>query len=397
MESGIALLALLVAGYALVAARLNRLSIGPALFFVVVGALVARVPGVTAVPGSLAGAPLAIIEITLALILFVDASTIDWRRLREEAGLVIRLLGIGLLLSIALGTLLAGALFPEMPAGVILLLGAALAPTDAALGQPVVTNRVVPVRIRRLLNAESGLNDGTATPFVLLAVSLIASEFGATGDWLGAAVSEAVIGLLTGCVVGGAGGWLLVRAERSGWTSRTSRQLAVVALAVGAYAASVALGGNGFIAAFVGGLAFGAASHRAEEGAEVFAEATGSLLSIVVWVLAGAVFVGPVLDMGLDARVILYAILSRQCSMLSVAISLVGARLRPERCLRRLVQPHGLAHRVRIYAEARGRVYDRHRRGRHRLDHPVRRSTACWPDRSLRGTAGASRLHWRAC
>ena len=334
MELGIALLALLVAGYALVAARLNRLSIGPALFFVVVGALVARILGASTFPGPLAGSPLAIVEITLALILFTDASTIEWHRLQDEAVLVIRLLGIGLLLSIALGTLLAGVLFAEMPAGVFLLLGAALAPTDAALGQPVVTNRVVPVRIRRLLNAESGLNDGIATPFVLLALSLIASEFGGASDWLGGAVREVVVGLLAGGAVGGAGGWLLVKAERSGWTSRTSRQLAVVALAVGAYAVSVALGGNGFIAAFVGGLAFGAASHRAEEGAEVFAEATGSLLSIVVWLLAGAVFAGPVLDMGLDPRLILYAILSLTVvRMLPVAISLIGARLRPETVL----------------------------------------------------------------
>ena len=134
METAIALLALLVAGYALAAARLNRLSVGPALFFVVAGALVARTLGASAFPDPLAGATLAIVEVTLALILFTDASTIESRRLRQEAGLVIRLLAIGLLLSIALGTLLAGALFPEMPAGVILLLGAALAPTDAALG-----------------------------------------------------------------------------------------------------------------------------------------------------------------------------------------------------------------------------------------------------------------------
>ncbi len=334
MEVGIALLALVVAGYALVAARLNRLSVGPAFFFVAVGAVVGLTLGASHLPDPAEGPPLTLVEITLALILFTDASTIEWRRLQEEAGLVVRLLAVGLLLSITLGTLLAGVLLPELPIGVMLLLGAALAPTDAALGQPVVTNRVVPVRIRRLLNAESGLNDGIATPFVVLALSLIASEFSGTSDWLGTAVREGVVGLLVGCVVGGAGGWLLVRAEHSGWTSRLSRQLAVVALAVGAYATSVALGGNGFVAAFVGGLAFGAASNQAEEGAEVFAEATGSLLSIVVWVLAGAAFAGPVLAMGVDPRLIFYAILSLTVvRMLPVAISLIGSGLRPETVL----------------------------------------------------------------
>jgi NhaP-type Na+/H+ or K+/H+ antiporter len=334
MESGIALLALLVAGYALAAARLNRLSIGPALFFFVAGAVVGIATGPATLPDPADGPGGTPVEVTLALILFTDASTIDWRRLRAEAGLVVRLLAVGLLLSIAIGTLLAGLLFPELPFGVLLLLGAALAPTDAALGQPVITNRAVPVRIRSLLNAESGLNDGIATPFVVLALSLIASEFGGTGDWLGAAVTEGVIGLLAGAVVGGAGGWLLVVAERSGWTSSLSRQLAVIALAFGAYATSVAFGGNGFIGAFVAGLAFGVGSRRAEEGAEVFTEATGSLLSIVVWLLAGAVFAGPVLDLGIDPRVILYAVLSLTVvRMVPVAIALIGSRLRPETVL----------------------------------------------------------------
>jgi NhaP-type Na+/H+ or K+/H+ antiporter len=327
-----AVLALLVVVYALTAARLNRLSVGPALFFVVTGML-ASIGWTGSLPTVDAEVVLRLVELTLALILFTDASTIDLVGLRREADLAVRLLSVGLLLSIGLGTLLAAFVFPELPIGVLLLVGAALAPTDAALGQPVVTNTVVPVRMRRLLNAESGLNDGIATPFVLLGIAIIASEGGGPGDWLAEALREALVGTLTGVALGIAGGLLLVRAERSRWASRSSRQLAVLALALAAYFTSIALGGNGFIAAFVGGLAFGAASRHAEEGAELFTEVAGSTLSIVVWIVAGSAFVIFLGDTT-DLRPLLYAILSLTVvRMLPVAIALIGTHLRRDTIL----------------------------------------------------------------
>ncbi|HSS37050.1 MAG TPA: cation:proton antiporter [Patescibacteria group bacterium] len=327
-----AILALVVVAYALAAARLNRLSVGPALFFVVTG-MVAAIGWTGSLPTIDAEVVLRLVELTLALILFTDASTIDLVGLRREADLAVRLLSVGLLLSIALGTLLAGFVFPELPIGVLLLVGAALAPTDAALGQPVVTNALVPVRIRRLLNAESGLNDGIATPFVLLGIAIIGSEGGGPGDWLAEAVREALVGTLTGVVLGVAGGLLLVRAERSGWASRSSRQLAVLALALAAYFGSIALGGNGFIAAFVGGLAFGAASRHAEERAELFTDVAGSTLSIVVWIVAGGAFVSFLSDTT-DLRPLLYAVLSLTVvRMVPVAIALIGTHLRRDTVL----------------------------------------------------------------
>jgi NhaP-type Na+/H+ or K+/H+ antiporter len=322
-----ALLAAVVAGYALAAGRLNRASVGPALFFVLVGIAIEVLR-----PGSLAGvddqAALLLAEATLALVLFTDASTIDLPGLRREVGLVARLLAVGTLLSIALGTLLAGVLFPELPIGVLLLIGSALAPTDAALGQPVVTDRRLPVRIRQLINAESGLNDGLATPFVVLAIALIGSEGSGHEAWLATALREAVVGTAVGVAVGLLGAVLLIRAERTGWSSQTSRQLAVLALAFTAYLGSLALDGNGFIAAFVGGLAFGVASSHREEGAELFSEAAGSLLSIAVWVIAGAAFVR-FIAATTDPRPIVYAVLSLTVvRMVPVAIALLGSGLR---------------------------------------------------------------------
>ncbi len=282
-ETGIALFVLLLAGYALIANRLDQSSIGPAVFFVLLGLLLGpdvlgllRIDVESSTIRDLA-------ELTLALVLFTDASTVGLAGLRRDAGLVGRLLGIGLPLAIAAGGLVAWLVYPELPVATALLIGAILAPTDAALGLPVVANLAVPVRIRRVLNVESGLNDGIATPFVVLFISLAAATNDTEGVHLVAALEEIAIAIVAGAVVGAVGGLLLVAADRRQLTSELSRQIAVFALALGAYFVSLSLGGNGFIAAFVAGLAFGGATRRGEEHAEEFSEAAGILLSIGVW------------------------------------------------------------------------------------------------------------------
>jgi NhaP-type Na+/H+ or K+/H+ antiporter len=218
-------------------------------------------------------------------------------------------------------------LFPELPLATVLLIGAILAPTDAALGLPVITNPAVPIRIRRILNVESGLNDGIATPFVLLFIALATAVGSSEGGHLSEAVVEIVIAIAIGIAIGGIGGTLLMAADRRWLTSELSRQIAVFALAVGSYLASVALGGNGFIAAFVAGLAFGHMTLRSEAPAELFSEVAGILLSIAVWVVFGATFVASLVRDLDDLRPILYAVLSLTViRMVPVALSLVGSR-----------------------------------------------------------------------
>ncbi len=327
MVTDLATLALLVAGYALVAGRLNRVSVGPALAFVVMGILVSD-----DVLGHISLEPQAepfklIAEATLTLVLFADASTIRARALERDAGPVARLLVVGLLLTIVLGTAGALLLFPGISLGVALLIGAALAPTDAALGQPVVTNRAVPARIRRVLNIESGLNDGIATPFVILALALATAEGSGLSGWLAEALKEMVLGVAVGVGLGLLGGTLLRVADRDRWPSGLSRQLFVLALAAACYLLAVSVGGNGFIAAFTGGLAFGRGSQQREEGAVRFTEMQGSLLAIGVWVAFGLTLGGKLLSQLWDPAAIVYAVLSLTIiRMVPVAIALTGAR-----------------------------------------------------------------------
>ena len=245
------------------------------------------------------------------------------------AGLTARLLGIGLPLSILGGTLVAVLLWPSLPLALAGLIAASLAPTDAALSAAVIGDERLPLRVRRVLNVESGLNDGIATPVVTLCIASAATFLGITGhefaDGFGA-VGELAVGIGVGVACGFGGGVVLRTAETRRWMQHGSRRLATLALALAAYLIAAEVGGNPFVAAFVGGVAFGAGARGdALESAE-FTELTGSLLSLVLWFVFGAGFILPAFE-GLDVRTLVYAIASLTVvRMVPVAIALAGAK-----------------------------------------------------------------------
>ncbi len=285
-------------------------------------------------------------EMTLAMLLFADASSLNLKRIEQDIVMPGRLLSIGFLLTLLFGAVVAYVLFPSDGWGIALLIAAILAPSDAALGLAVYTDALVPIRIRRALNVESGLNDGLATPFVTLFLALAVAEEGVSQQgWLTSALMQIVIAVLVGVAAGFIGGRFLLMAKQRGWTRDAPLQFAVLALAFVAYIWSSALGGNGFIAAFVGGLVFGAATRGQLEQAAEYTEATGTLLSVLVWTIFGALLVGPALESIGDWRVMLYAVLSLTViRMLPVAIAMTGMRLRMDtRLVMGWFGPRGLA------------------------------------------------------
>jgi len=321
----LAIVAALVFGWGTLSARLERFDVTAPITFVLAGLLLTHGP--LAVLGFTPSDELikTLAEFTLALVLFSDASRVGLHELRADSGLYLRLLGVALPLTIALGTVLAFALIGTS-IWLALLVGAALAPTDAALGAGMMANPLVPARIRRLINVESGLNDGIATPFVSVAIAGVAGGHG-TGHGPAAAVAELALGVLVGVAVGGAGGLLVSAARRRGWAAEGFGGAAVLGLAVCAYASSVAIHGNGFIAAFVAGLAFGTAGGRRGEPLVPFVEETGALVSLLVWLAFGAVELVPAVE-SLTWQMVLYAILSLTVvRMVPVLAALTGARL----------------------------------------------------------------------
>jgi NhaP-type Na+/H+ or K+/H+ antiporter len=345
METGLAIFFGLIALYAVFALWLGRLSVTMPMIFVAIGALSgAQVLGLMDFSAE-AKFVETLTEITLALLLFADASTLDFRGVRDDAGLPGRLLLIAMPLVIALGGLASFALFPEEGIGFALLLGAILAPTDAALGLPIFNNPRVPVRIRRALNVESGLNDGIATPFVALFAALaVAEETQEPGRWLASALTEIGVAVGVGVAVGLLGGWLFAAAVKGRWTSKNTEQIGNLALALCAYFGSAALGGNGFIAAFVGGLLFGHATRDHLHEATEYTETSGTLLSLFVWTVFGANLVVPLFQV-FNPLALLYALLSLTLiRMLPVTIALIGTRMRRDTLLMMgWLGPRGLA------------------------------------------------------
>ena len=235
-------------------------------------------------------------ELTLALLLFADASAVRLAAARRDLGLTSRLLGIGLPLSMAAGTLVAVVLFPGLPLALAGLIAASLAPTDAALSASVIADERLPARVRRVLNVESGLNDGIATPVVTFCIAASATALGmAEGELAGGfgALGDLVVGVAVGTAVALAGGRLLVVAHARGWLQDGSRRLATLSLALLAFLLASEAGGNGFVAAFVGGLVFGAAARADAEKSIELTEQGASLLSLVLWFVFGAAFVDP--------------------------------------------------------------------------------------------------------
>lgn len=312
--------------WGLISNRLERADVTAPIAFVVVGLALAGLGLVDGPSGPEAVTPL--VELTLVWVLFSDAARLPVQELRRDAGRYLRLLVIGLPLTIALGWGLAALFFPGLGIWLALFVGAALAPTDAALGVPVVSNPVIPSRIRQLITVESGLNDGIATPVVMLAIAGAAAAEGLEhAESAGHAAVELLIGAVVGVAVGGLGGLALRTARRHETAAESFAGIAVLALALAAYASALALQGNGFVAAFCGGLTFGACAGRRALAELEFIEQMGTLLASLVWMAFGAVAVPIMLDR-FDGMSIVYAVLSLTVvRMLPVALVSLGAGL----------------------------------------------------------------------
>ena len=298
--------------YSVVAPRVERTLISGPILFVAFGLIMG--------PGVLNLLPLktdvevlsTLAELTLALVLLTDAAGADLTVLSRTKELPIRLLAIGLPLTIGLGFLAGWAIYPGLPLLEVALLAAILAPTDAALGKAVVTNDAVPSSMRQGLNVESGLNDGICVPVVILFLTLISGEdHNNTPVATGLALfAQAVgIGLAVGTVFSTLAVWLLHFSKHHHWMSPVWSKVHLLALAFTCFGTAQALGGSGFIACFVAGLIFGHLYRPHHSALLDAAEGIGDAFALLTWVLFGAIAVDAIFA-GFSWQAFLYAILS---------------------------------------------------------------------------------------
>jgi sodium/hydrogen antiporter len=325
----LAVLAAVVFAFGLVSRRLEGTVLTAPIVFVVAGAILGPA-GLSMVTFELDGHTVLLLgEIALALVLFADAASTNLWSLRQNEGLPMRLLSIGMPLTIVLGTVAALLLLTDLSFWESAIVGTVLAPTDAALGQAVVSNPRVPVRVRQALNVEAGLNDGLSVPFLALFLTLAVAveELQPASYWIRFALEQIGLGVLVGIGVGLVGGWLVSLAARKRWMAEPFQRLALLALALIAWALADQIGGNGFIAAFVGGLAVAPTVERVGGHLIRFTEAEGQLLNLSVFFIFGVLVIDAIQP--LNWEVALYAVLSLTLiRMLPVALSLIGTHLR---------------------------------------------------------------------
>jgi sodium/hydrogen antiporter len=327
-ENG-AILAVFLVIYSAIAGRIERSLISGPIVFTAVGFILGA-SGLGILRIRIDGEGLRLLaELTLAMVLFTDAANADFSIVKRNLGLPGRLLALGLPMTIALGFVVAAVVFPRLEILEMALLAAILAPTDAALGKPVVINPAVPAAMREALNLESGLNDGICVPIVVILLGLavgIQIEGGAVGHVVWVVVEEIGIGVVIGLALS----WLTMRmlrfAERRGWISKNWVEIPIVALAAACFAAAQAAGGSGFIACFVGGLLLsGLGEHHKGEllrGAEHMGEA----LALLTWVVFGGIVVARMIDR-VTWPALLYALLSLTViRMVPVFLCLIGTR-----------------------------------------------------------------------
>jgi sodium/hydrogen antiporter len=313
--------------FALLSGKAAQSPITAPIFFTAAGMVLSPVWMHVAAAGVTANVFLRLAELGLVLLLFTDASRTDLTVLRRIETLPGRLLSAGLLLTIVLGAIAARLALPELSIWEAGILAAILAPTDAGLGQIVVTSLRVPMRVRQALNVEAGLNDGLSVPFLLFFMALAAAKIeGGSASLLQFIGQQLGLGVLVGIAVGLIGGWLLRTSSRRGWLAESFQQIAVVALPLLCLVLAETVEASMFIAAFVAGLAIQIPFKEAGKHSVEFAEEWGQILNLAVFFMFGMLVARDWAQFTPASWV--YAILSLTVvRMLPVAIALLGTRL----------------------------------------------------------------------
>lgn len=289
--------------YGLQSRRLQRRNISSPMMMVLTGAVLALPLGVwhdapMAPVGNRIHLATGFAEMTLAIVLFLDAAVFDYRKEQAAIRLAYRLLLIGLPLTIGVTWAFLVGFAPEIGALPALILALIVSPTDAALGQPVLENKHVPAPVRQGINIESGLNDGLVLPVFTAAVFLEANQVGSGANgWLHDAILEistgAGIGILCGFFLGQVVNHAVIH---NTIVTRFERPLGVLA-ALFIYFLSEQFGGNGFVAAFAGGLSLNISSDKVRDTIESFGQSESELLSMLTFFIFGLLVIPAVYDL----------------------------------------------------------------------------------------------------
>lgn len=349
MSIELLLLAILAATiiYLLVSRRLDQTIITLPMVFTALGFAVVGPVEQLAEADKLHEVARTVAEITLILVLFADASHVRFASLRKNFAIPARMLVVGMPLTILFGTIILLVLPPEQGWAVALLTAAILTPTDAALGQAVVSAKSVPNHLSQSINVESGLNDGLALPVILFAAIMAGTA--AHGDAQGESIFVvAMLQLLLGPIAGALVGFVIARAlgfaQQRGLVSMTSQGIVFVCSAFTAFLLAEEIGGNGFIAAFVAGAVFGNVFKADITFISEFMEGQGQLLTMLAFFVFGSVLLPAAVDHMSWVPLLVGVLFMTIVRMLPIWLALAGTGLRlREKLFLGWFGPRGLA------------------------------------------------------
>ena len=304
-------LTVLVLAYAVVSEQVNRRFIAPALIFMLAGMALGPFGFGVLDAGPATEGYTVLAQLALTVILFNQAAKLRLNRIRERSPVSLRLLVIGIPLTVLLSTLTAAVVLPVLPWWEAVALAAIVAPTEVALIEALLDDSRIPERVRQALSVESGFYDGFALAILLVAMGLASQRTDPNHThWIQFIFSTEILSLLAGAAVGLVGGWVVTWSRRSQWMTDTWAQLATLALAFVCFQLGEWLQASGFVAAFTGGLAFSFISRRNDDELPTqVSDATGQLLELLVFAMFGAF---AVIDgwRNADWRIVLFSVLA---------------------------------------------------------------------------------------
>jgi NhaP-type Na+/H+ or K+/H+ antiporter len=316
-----------VAGWALLARRLEQWRITAPIFLVLAGMAASFTieRGLAeALDGHVAER---VAEVILAVLLFIDATDVRGGLFGKEPRSAMRMLFIALPLSLAMAVLLGLWLLPDLDWAMLVVIACVVMPIDFAPATSILRDQRIPERVRNLLNVEGGYNDGIVSPLFIFALVLAGDTSNAVTPWdaLSSAVPQAIKGIVVGACVGAVLAIAANVAGRHEFMTGQSRRLILVAAPLLSYGLSVGIGGNGFVSAFVCGIAIKYLWRTpAIHDDLALVDDVGFLMTAVMWFVIGGVAVLALSSV--PWRVLVFCLLALTLvRMVPVVVALLGS------------------------------------------------------------------------
>jgi NhaP-type Na+/H+ or K+/H+ antiporter len=338
----LALIGIVIVVSALLSGLIDRTGLPQVAVFIAIGA--AMGPAGLGVFDMTLDSPVlrAVATLSLTLVLFTDAVTLNITEIRRQSGLAFRMLGPGTILCAALTAVAAWWLL-QVPPAFAAILGAALASTDPVLLRGLLRRRDLPATARQALQLESGLNDVVLLPIVVIAIAFTGHFDLSAGGLAKLGLGLFILGPGAGIAIGLVAVAALDLIRKRTGVRRDYESLYSLGVAFSAYAAAEAVHGSGFLAAFAAGLTIAALDVELCDCFVEYGGVTAEMLLLFTFVIFGSSLIWTGFS-GLNWPTVIFAAVAMLIRIPVYLISLLGSNVdRRGRLLIAWFGPSGLS------------------------------------------------------